>query len=151
MLSQIWSQVRFRYRLQGLDNDWIDADSRRTAFYNNLKPGTYKFTVSASAGAGQWRETPALVLEQLPFFYQTMWFALLVLTMVLSLGILAYRVRLQQAVSRIQAGVEERMGERNRIAQELHDSVVQAISGSTMLVENAAEKVPDSLPVLKGT
>jgi ligand-binding sensor domain-containing protein/signal transduction histidine kinase len=143
--------VRFRYRLQGMDNDWIDADSRRTAFYNNLKPNTYKFTVSASAGAGQWREGPTLVLEQLPFFYQTMWFALLVLTMVLSLGILAYRVRLQQAVSRIQAGVEERMGERNRIAQELHDSVVQAISGSTMLVENAAEKVPDSLPVLKGT
>src|SRR5206468_5701643 len=60
------------------------------------------------------------------------------------------RFRVQQAVDRIQAGFHERMEERTRIAQELHDTVVQAISGSTMLVENAAEKVPDSMPVVKG-
>ena len=142
--------VRFRYRLEGIDNDWVDADARRVAFYNNLKPGAYTFRVSASAGEEQWRESSALALEQLPFFYQTQWFMVLVSATALSLAFFVCRLRLQQAVDRIQAGFQERMDERTRIAQELHDTVVQAISGSTMLVENAAEKVPDSLPVVKG-
>jgi signal transduction histidine kinase/ligand-binding sensor domain-containing protein len=142
--------VRFRYRLEGADGDWIDADTRRVAFYNNLKPGNYSFRVSASFGEEQWQESSAMILEQLPYFYQTSWFLLLGGATVLSLAFFAYRLRLQQAVDRIQAGFQERMDERTRIAQELHDTVVQAISGSTMLVENAAEKVPDSMPVVKG-
>jgi ligand-binding sensor domain-containing protein len=142
--------LRFRYRLEGIDDDWVDADARRVAFYNNLKPGAYTFRVSASAGEERWQESSALVLEQLPYFYQTQWFVLLASATALSLAFFVYRLRLQQAVDRIQAGFQERMQERTRIAQELHDTVVQAISGSTMLVENAAEKVPDSLPVVKG-
>src|SRR5579871_819459 len=142
--------VRFRYRLDGVDQAWVNADTRRTAFYNNLKPGAYTFTVSSSSGAGQWRDAPALVLEQLPYFYQTTWFLLLMETVAVSVGVFIYRLRVQQAVDRIQAGLEERMEERARIAQELHDTVVQAIAGSTMLVESAAEKVPDSLPIVKG-
>jgi len=143
--------LRFRYRLDGIDDDWVDADARRVAYYNNLKPGAYTFRVSASAGEEQWRESSALVVEQLPYFYQTQWFVLLASATALSLAFFVYRLRLQQAVDRIQAGFQERMQERTRIAQELHDTVVQAISGSTMLVENAAEKVPESLPLVKGT
>lgn len=143
--------VRFRYRLQGLDKDWVQAESRRTAFYNNLGPGTYTFIVSASSGGTQWKAARALVLEQVPFFYQTMWFTLLVATAVVSVAAFVYRLRVQQAIDRIQAGFQERMDERTRIAQELHDTVVQAISGLTMLVENAAERAPDSLPIVKGT
>ena len=124
--------VRFRYRLRGLDNEWIDADARRVAFYNNLKPGTYTFTVSASAGPLQWREAPPLVIEQLPFFYQTTWFALLVLTTFLSLGILSYRFRVQQAVNRIQAAFQERINERTRIARDLHDTLLQSFQGVLM-------------------
>jgi signal transduction histidine kinase len=143
--------IRFRYRLEGVDKNWISVDSRRTAFYNNLKPGEYQFRVSASAaGTDKWRDAPALELEQLPFFYQTLWFTLLVSTAVISLIIIAYRLRVQQALNRIQAGFDERMGERTRIAQELHDTVAQTIAGSTMLVETAAEKVPNSLPLVKG-
>jgi signal transduction histidine kinase len=137
--------------LEGIDSDWVDADARRIASYNNLKPGAYTFRVSATAGEEQWRESSALVLEQLPYFYQTGWFTLLASATALFLIFLVYRLRLQQAINRIEAGFQERMQERTRIAQELHDTVVQAISGSTMLVENAAEKVPDSLPVIKGT
>ena len=143
--------LQFRYRLEGIDNDWVDAGARRVAYYNNLKPGAHTFRVSASAGEEQWQESSALVLEQLPFVYQTRWFILLASATVVSLAFFAYRLRLQQAVDRVQAGFQERMEERTRIAQELHDTVVQAISGSTMLVENAAEKVPESLPVVKGS
>ena len=143
--------VHFRYRLDGVDQEWVNADARRVAFYNTLKPGTHTFTVAASSGSGPWRNAPALVLEQLPSFYQTTWFLVLVITAAVSIGVFIYRLRVRQAVDRIQAGFEERMEERARIAQELHDSVVQAIAGSTMLVESAAEKVPDSLPIVKGT
>ena len=142
--------LRFRYRLEGIDSDWVDADTRRVAYFNNLEPGSYTFRVSASGGQEQWRESSAMILEQLPFFYQTRWFMLLALASAVSLAFFVHRLRLQHAVDRIQAGFQERMDERTRIAQELHDTVVQAISGSTMLVENAAEKVPDSLPVVKG-
>ncbi len=127
-----------------------DADARRVASYNNLKPGSYTFRVSARVGGEPWRESSALVLEQLPYFYQTRWFMLLASATALFLAFLVYRLRLQQAINRIEAGFQERMRERTRIAQELHDTVVQAIAGSTMLVENAAEKIPDSLPVVKG-
>ncbi len=129
--------VRFRYRLQGMDSDWINADSRRIAFYNNLKPATYKFAVSASAGAGQWREAPALVLEQLPFFYQTTWFTLLVLTTVVSLGVLAYRLRLRQVSNRIRASFQERLDERARIARELHDTLLQSFHASLIQMQTA--------------
>lgn len=69
--------LRFRYRLEGNDKDWVDADTRRVAFYNNLKPGTYTFRVSARAGEEHWQESSILTVEQLPFFWQTQWFLLL--------------------------------------------------------------------------
>src|SRR5262249_23677871 len=68
--------VRFRYRLEGFDKDWVDAETRRFAFYNNLKPGVYNFRVAASFDQEHWQESPELVLDQRPFFYQTWWFAL---------------------------------------------------------------------------
>jgi len=142
--------VRFRYRLQGSDKDWIDAGARRTAFYGNLKPTSYTFRVAASTDGDHWTDSPPLVLEQLPYFYETNWFILLLSLSLVSLAFFVHRLRLQKAVERVQAGFDERMDERTRIAEELHDTVVQAISGSTMLVENAAEKIPDSLPVVKG-
>jgi hypothetical protein len=101
--------VSFRYWLEGIDHDWVRVDSRRVAFYNNLKPGAYTFRVSANPGEEQWREAPALTLEQLPFFYQTSSFMILVSVTALSLAFLAYRIRVQQAVDRIQAGFQQRI------------------------------------------
>jgi signal transduction histidine kinase len=135
--------VRFRYRLRGMDHEWINADARRIAFYNNLKPGTYTFTVSASAGAGQWREAPPVVMEQLPFFYQTTWFTLLMLTTVVSLGVLAYRLRLQQAINRIQAAFQERINERTRIARDLHDTLLQSFQGVLLKFHAVTYALPD--------
>jgi signal transduction histidine kinase len=143
--------IRFRYRLKGVDPHWINVGSHRSASYNNLAPGEYEFQVSASApGTDEWRSAPALELEQLPFFYQTRWFQLLVWTGTISLIVIGYRVRVQQALNRMQEAFDQRVDERTRIARELHDTVAQTIAGSTMLVETAAEKVPDSLPIVKG-
>jgi signal transduction histidine kinase/ligand-binding sensor domain-containing protein len=127
--------VRFRYRLTGMDPGWVNADARRVAFYDNLKPGSYTFTVAASSGAGQWRQALPVVMEQLPFFYQTTWFAVLVVTTFLSLCILYYRFRVQQAVNRIQAAFQERIDERARIARGLHDTLLQSFQGVVLKFE----------------
>jgi ligand-binding sensor domain-containing protein/signal transduction histidine kinase len=118
--------VRFRYQLRGIDRDWIHADSRRIAFYNNLQPGSYTFTVSASSGGGKWKDAPALVLEQAPFFYQTAWFMILAAAAAVSAAVLAYCVHVQRAIDRIQAGFQDRMDERTRIARDLHDTLLQS-------------------------
>jgi signal transduction histidine kinase len=134
--------VEFRYRLEGFDDDWVQAGTRRLAFYNNLKPGTYKFRVDARIGGEDWRQSPALVLEQLPFFYQTWWFIALVSAAVLSLIIFIYRLRLRQAVNRIQAGFQQRVDERTRIARELHDTLLQSFQALIFQFQAARNMVP---------
>ena len=68
-------KMLFRYRLEGYDRDWVDAGSRRLAFYTNLKPGRYTFRVLAANADGVWNETGAsLEIELHPHFYQTTWF-----------------------------------------------------------------------------
>ena len=68
-------RVAFRYRLEGHDRDWVEAGTRRTAFYSNLTPGTYRFNVIAANEDGVWNEAGATAaFMQLPWFYQTWWF-----------------------------------------------------------------------------
>ena len=88
--------VRFRYRLENYDGDWIDADTRRTAFYTKVPPGSYTFRVIASNDAGLWNEagaTSSFSIDPLP--YETTWFKLLLLTasVALVLAVMRYRVR----------------------------------------------------------
>lgn len=79
-------QIKFKYRLEGHDADWIDADTMRTAYYSYLPPGAYRFHVIAANSDGIWNtEGAAIELELKPFFYQTTSFYL----MCAALGILA--------------------------------------------------------------
>ncbi len=69
------ADVRFRYRLEGRDTEWTDAQTRRTAFFTDLRPGHYRFQVAASNNDGVWNDTGAsIVFVQSPWFYQTWWF-----------------------------------------------------------------------------
>ena len=73
--------VRFRYRLDGLDDDWIDARNRRTAYYSHVPPGQYTFTVIAANSDGVWNTTgSSLQVVVLPPFYRTWWFVTLMLS-----------------------------------------------------------------------
>ena len=68
-------QVRFRYRLSGYNRNWVDAGSRRVAYFSNLPPGRYRFEVAACNEVGVWSETGAAIdVIQAPRFYQTVWF-----------------------------------------------------------------------------
>jgi signal transduction histidine kinase len=126
-------QIRFRYRLKGLDDNWTNAGARRTAYYSRIPPGTYTFQVIAANSDGVWNMNGArLAVRVLPPFYATWWFRLSIVSIITGLIYLAWRLRTaqwkqrqaaQRAFSRELLASQER--DRKRIAAELHDSIGQ--------------------------
>jgi ligand-binding sensor domain-containing protein/signal transduction histidine kinase len=118
-------RIRFRYRLEGLDPDWVDAGNRRSAFYGFVPPGDYQFRVIACNGDGVWNEAgDSLSLTVQPHFWQTWWFlgAVAAGTVVGGAGI-ARIVEKRKSQRRLKRLEQERIldQERTRIAQDLHD------------------------------
>jgi len=123
-------RVRFRYRLEGVDRGWQDVETRRDAYYTNLGPGSYTFDVIACNEDGVWNNTGATsVFVIAPAFYQTWWWALLCafVTAAALWGLHLYRIRL--ATAQIQTRVGAQLEERERIARELHDTLLQGFHG----------------------
>ncbi len=123
-------KIQFRYMLEGHDKDWQDVGNRRQAFYTNLPPANYRFRVMACNNSGVWNETGAYFdFTITPAYYQTTWFRLTcVAGFLLLLGGL-YRLRLRQVARQFNMRLEERVGERTRIARELHDTLLQSFQG----------------------
>jgi ligand-binding sensor domain-containing protein/signal transduction histidine kinase len=139
-------KVRFKYRLEGFDNDWIDGGTRRVAYYTNLRPGRYRFRVIASNNDGLWSPTGATFDFYLrPHFYQTFWFYGLC---ILSLAFLVwqlYRYRLKQ----VEAQFAAVLAERNRIAREIHDNLAQEMLGISVQLEVVARTMPANAETAK--
>lgn len=129
-------QVHFRYRLEGLDENWTEAGVRRTAFYPYLPAGKYVFRVIAANSDNVWNEEGAAIsIVVLPPFYRTWWFFLLVVLAVGAAILAAFKVRInrferarlaQQDFSRRLINAHE--AERSRVAAELHDSIGQTLA-----------------------
>ena len=137
---------RFRYKLEGFDDDWVDPGARREAFYTNLAPGRYVFRVKAANNDGVWNETGAAVeLTVPPTFFQSWPFYLLIVAGLSGLLWLAYVLRLQQVSARIRAAMQERMSERDRIARELHDTLLQGVQGMLLKLQAASGRIPARL------
>lgn len=126
--------VRFQYRLDGVDDAWVDAGSRRAAFYTNLEPGRYQFSVRAANDDGVWSETGASVAFHLqPAFYQTSWFRLLTVLVITLLAGASYRLRvrhlkarqrrLSEIVESQTAELKDRKGELERMNRNLEQEV----------------------------
>jgi signal transduction histidine kinase len=140
-------RVRFRYKLDGVDENWVDAAGRRQAFYTNLQPGNYRFRVLAANGDGVWNNEGATLSFKLqPTFWQTWIFKLLVLAVGVAILWMLYRLRLLQISERIRARLVERMDERERIARELHDTLLQGVHGLTLKLQSFAEQMPPERP-----
>jgi signal transduction histidine kinase/ligand-binding sensor domain-containing protein len=121
---------RFKYKLEGYDRDWIDAGSRRQAFYTNLAPRGYTFRVKASNNSGVWNEAGAsLNFSVDPAYYQTIWFQALCAAVFASLLWALYRYRVRQIERECNMRLEERVGERTRIARDFHDTLLQSFQG----------------------
>ncbi len=123
-------RVRFRYKLDGYDTAWQDAGTRRTAFYNDPGPGTYTFRVIAANNDGVWNEVgAALPVVIAPRYYQTTWFVVLCVLLGAALLWIAYLLRLRHLSAQIRERLHERHHERERIARELHDTLLQSVQG----------------------
>jgi ligand-binding sensor domain-containing protein/signal transduction histidine kinase len=150
-LSYIVPQdIRFRYQLEGYDQQWVEAEDRRLAVYNNLKPGRYTFRVIAANADGVWNNTgDALALRLLPHFYQMVWFYLLCGGLMLAAlgGIYAWRVRhiinrqraLQTARDLLEAKVASRTAELATVNASLQHEEAQ-LKQRTQTLENEIEE-----------
>jgi signal transduction histidine kinase/ligand-binding sensor domain-containing protein len=129
-------KVRYRYMLEGFDRGWTEAGTRRTAYYTNIRPGRYIFRVQAANNDGLWNtEGAALAFELRPHFYQTLWFYALLVLAAAALVMLFLKRRLRVAESEFKAV----LGERSRIAREIHDTLAQGYVGISVQLEVLAE------------
>lgn len=136
-------RVHFRYILDGVDQRWVDAGPRRQAFYTRLGPGKYLFRVIASNNDGVWNKTGAsFAFTIAPAFYETAWFDLVVAIACLSFIWLLYALRLRQVSIRLRTRLEVRLTERERIARELHDTLLQGFQGLMLHFRSVAEQIP---------
>jgi signal transduction histidine kinase/ligand-binding sensor domain-containing protein len=129
-------KVRYRYMLEGFDRGWTEAGARRAAYYTNIPPGRYTFRVQAANNDGLWNSSgAALSFELRPHFYQTVWFYVLLLAAVAGAVVLLLRQRLRRAEREFRVV----LGERSRIAREIHDTLAQGYVGVSVQLEVLAE------------
>jgi len=135
-------RVYYRYRLVGEDKTWQEAGKRRQAFYTRLRPGGYQFQVSASSGE-DWSDLAVpFRIEVDPAFYQTWWFLALCVLLALGLAFLMFRARMRFATEQVHARFSERLAERERVARELHDTLLQGFQGLMMRFHLATQSIP---------
>jgi signal transduction histidine kinase len=139
-------RVYYRYRLVGEDKEWQEAGKRRQAFYTRLSPGSYRFQVSASSG-DDWNDlTVPLRIEVRPAFYQTWWFKTVCVMLALLLGWIVMRTRLRFVAEQVHSRLSERVAERERVARELHDTLLQGFQGLMMRFHLATQSIPAGQP-----
>jgi ligand-binding sensor domain-containing protein len=139
--------IRYRFRLDGFDTAWSEPVTTREAAYTNLGPGAYRFRVMASDREGVWRGSEASVgLVIQPTLSQKAWFRAAAAAALLLAVVLLYRVRLRRLTREMTVRFQERLDERTRIAQELHDTLLQGFLSASMQLHVAVEQVPEPSP-----
>jgi signal transduction histidine kinase/ligand-binding sensor domain-containing protein len=140
------TRITFRYMLEGFDKNWIDAGTRREAFYTNLPPGKFRFRVTACNVDGVCNDSGGSVGFTLQsHYYQRIWFFPLFVVIIGAASWLAYQLRIRHLREQFHLILTER----NRIARELHDTLIQGLSGITMEMQALAGRVTS--PKERGT
>jgi ligand-binding sensor domain-containing protein/signal transduction histidine kinase len=140
---------KYRYRLEGLDNDWIEVGSdSRVATFSTLPVGKYTFRVQTATRHGAWSEPGlALTINSLPPWWATLWFRSVCVVTAVAIIWMFYRLRLKQVAAGIRARMEARLGERERIARDLHDTLLQSVQALILMFHTASRRIPDWEPV----
>ena len=136
--------IRFRYKLQEMDNDWHEAGSSTSVNYRSLPPGLYHFEVGASDANGLWSDKTATAeFTILPAFYQTNWFRALCAMLLLLLAWAGYQLRIRRLHRQFEMTLDARVAERTRIARDLHDTLLQSFHGLLLRFQTAFNLLPD--------
>ncbi len=138
-------KARFKYRLEGLDEDWIDAGTARKAYYANLRPGDYCFRVIAGNKHGGWNTAGASFAFHLQaHFYETWWFycACAVGLFACAAAIYRWRVGELRRIQQLQLAAAL-LHERERLAKDLHDGLGGSLTQLTLLTELAEDAPRD--------
>ncbi len=144
---------RFKYKLEGVDTDWVEAANRRVAYYNNLRPGRYSFRVTACNNNGVWNASGSniqLVLQ--PHYWQTWWFQSLIASGCLSLAVMGTRSVIRRRLALKLQRFEQQHAiekERTRIAQDMHDDLGSTLTRIKLLSElaEADKDKPEALGI----
>lgn len=140
-------QVRYRYRIDGIDKDWQSAQGRREAYYMNLGPGRYRFRVQATFAGLPWPPTESSLEFTIPptFFQTNLFFGLCVFAAAAAIwAFIQWRVRRLALALRFRH--EAQLVERERIARELHDTLLQGTQGLLLSVHGAAKQIDPAHP-----
>jgi signal transduction histidine kinase/ligand-binding sensor domain-containing protein len=141
-------RIRYRFALDGFDAHWNESGTSREAVYTNLGPGTYRFHVLASNGDQMWEGAEAsLSFTIVPAFWQTGWFQVVCVTAITLVALVMYRLRMHHLTEQVRLQLEARFAERNRIARDLHDTLLQSFQGLLLRFQAVENLLPDE-PVL---
>jgi signal transduction histidine kinase len=140
-------RTRFRYRLDSLDRTWSAGASSRQVVFTPLSPGNYTFRIMASNALGDWNgpETDVTFAVR-SAFWQTWYFRTLCAVLVGALSIALYRIRLMQVTGKLNRRFQDRLADRARIAQDLHDTLLQGVISATMQLDVAQDDLPEDSP-----
>lgn len=141
-------RVRFDYKLDGVDTHWIAAGNARVASYSRLGPGNYRFHVRATNEEGIVSSTDAIAAFSIaPAFTQTLWYKLLIFTAaaVLLFGVHAWWLHRMARFYKSQMSI--RLAERERIARELHDTLLQSVQGLILKVHGTSQRMQSQDPL----
>jgi ligand-binding sensor domain-containing protein/signal transduction histidine kinase len=141
-------KVRLQYRLEGVDSQWLDATSSRTAVYSNIPVGTHRLLVRVTDSIGHW-SAPEDVYEltQQPHFYAMTLFQVSVALAAVLLLLLAYFVRMRSVVRQTRIIIEQRQIERETVARDLHDTFLQGVQGLILRFHTGTQQLPPENPV----
>jgi len=132
------ARVRFRYLLEGFDSGWSQPVAAREAVYTNLGAGSYRFRLIASNSEGLWNGPEAAIgFDVEPTLFETWWFRSAMVFCVGLVALAAYLIHMRQLTRLLNARFEERLGERVRVARELHDTLLQSFQGLLLRFQTA--------------
>lgn len=147
-------RVLFRYRLEDAERDWTEAVGSRQVLYNNLAPGNYHFHVIASRDGALWNSPETVYSFSIDrMYWQTWWFRMACAFAILLSVLFVIRLRTVRVARQLNARFQERLSERTRIAQELHDTLLQSFQGLMLrfqTVDNLLPARPDQAKTVLG-
>jgi len=136
--------VKFRVMLEGQDKGWREVVNQRHVQYTNLPPKHYKFRVLACNNSGVWNEEgAALEFSIAPAYYQTNWFRALCAVFFLALLWAAHQLRVRRFRYEFEMTLDARVGERTRIARDLHDTLLQSFHGLLLRFQTVSQLLPE--------